>query len=111
MIDRACQGCHKWSEAELAARVDTIQERTARLRSLALDALVDLIGDVKAARAAGRTDAELAPALALQRRAQFYVDFVESENSTGFHASQESARILGEAIDFSRRGQAAVRGR
>ena len=28
------------------------------------------------------------------------VDFVEAENSMGFHAPQEAARILGEAIDF-----------
>jgi len=41
---------------------------------------------------------------------QFYLDFVEAENSTGFHAAQESARILGESINFSRQGQIAVRG-
>ena len=45
-----------------------------------------------------------------QRRAQFYLDFVEAENSTGFHAPEEAARILGESIDFSRKGQNALRG-
>ena len=45
----------------------------------------------------------------MQRRAQFYLDFVEAENSTGFHAPQEAARILGESINFSRQGQIAVR--
>ena len=45
----------------------------------------------------------------LQRKAQFYLDFVEAENSTGFHAPQEAARILGESIDFSRKGQIALR--
>ena len=45
-----------------------------------------------------------------QRRAQFYVDFIESENSTGFHAPQEAARILGESINFSRKGQVGLRG-
>lgn len=44
-----------------------------------------------------------------QRRAQFLLDFVEAENSTGFHAPQEAARILGLSLDYSRRGQAAVR--
>jgi nitrite reductase (cytochrome c-552) len=38
------------------------------------------------------------------------VDFIESENSTGFHAPQEAARILGESINFSRKGQIALRG-
>jgi nitrate/TMAO reductase-like tetraheme cytochrome c subunit len=46
--------------------------------------------------------------VAFQRRAQFYLDFIEAENSTGFHASQEAARILAESIDFSRKGQNAL---
>jgi nitrite reductase (cytochrome c-552) len=108
-VNRACQTCHKWSEEELRGRAESIQERTFRLRNLALDAVVDLIGDLRRAREAGRTDAELATARDLQRRAQFYLDFVEAENSNGFHAPQEAARILGESIDFSRRGQIALR--
>jgi nitrite reductase (cytochrome c-552) len=108
-INRACQTCHKWPEAELRGRVETIQERTFRLRNLAMDALVDLIHDLKAARAAGMDDAALAEARRLQKRAQFYLDFVEAENSMGFHAPQEAARILGESINFSRLGQSAVR--
>ena len=40
-----------------------------------------------------RTDAQLAPARDFQRKAQFYLDFVEAENSTGFHAPQEAARM------------------
>lgn len=109
-VNRACQTCHKWSEDELKARVDTIQSRTHHLRNLALDALVELINDIKAARDAGRSDAGVTTAQDFQRRAQFYVDFIESENSNGFHASQEAARILGESINFSRKGQVALRG-
>lgn len=109
-INRACQTCHKWSEDELRARVETIQSRTYNLRNLAMDALVELINDIKAARTGGRTDAAITTAQDFQRRAQFYVDFVESENSNGFHASQEAARILGESINFSRKGQVALRG-
>jgi nitrite reductase (cytochrome c-552) len=33
---------------------------------------------------------------------------VAAENSSGFHAPQESARILGEAIDFARQSQLAA---
>ncbi|HUF92032.1 MAG TPA: ammonia-forming cytochrome c nitrite reductase subunit c552 [Candidatus Limnocylindria bacterium] len=110
-VNRACQSCHKWSEDELKARVHTIQQRTYDLRNLAMDALVGLIGDLEAAAAAGAPDAQLASARDFQRKAQFYLDFVEAENSTGFHAPQEAARILGESIDFSRRGQLAVRDR
>jgi nitrite reductase (cytochrome c-552) len=108
-INRACQTCHKWPEEELKFRVETIQERTFQLRNIAMDALIELINDIKKAREAGKTDAELAAARDFQRRAQFYLDFVEAENSTGFHAPQEAARILGESINFSRRGQVALR--
>lgn len=108
-INKACQTCHKWPEAELKARVETIQSRTYELRNLAMDALMDLIDDIKAAKASGKSDAELATARDYQRKAQFYVDYVEAENSTGFHAPQESARILGMSIDSSRKGQNALK--
>ena len=109
-INRACQTCHKWSEEELKARVETIQGRTHSLRNLAMDALVDLINDIKAARGSGSNDAAVTTAQDFQRRAQFYLDFIESENSNGFHAPQEATRILGESINFSRKGQIALRG-
>ncbi|HZH90813.1 MAG TPA: ammonia-forming cytochrome c nitrite reductase subunit c552 [Pyrinomonadaceae bacterium] len=109
-INRACQTCHKWPEEELRARVQTNQDRTFRMRNLAMDALVQLIADIKAGREAGRTDEELKQARDYQRRAQFYLDFIEAENSMGFHAPQEAVRILGESINFSRLGQVSLRG-
>jgi nitrite reductase (cytochrome c-552) len=108
-VNLACQTCHKWPEAELKARAETIQERTFRLRNLAMDAVVALIDDITAARAAGVTDADLVTARDFQRKAQFFLDFIEAENSMGFHAPQEAARILAEAIDFARRGQMILR--
>jgi nitrite reductase (cytochrome c-552) len=107
-VNNACQTCHKWSEDELKGRVLTIQQRHFELRNLAMDALVALIADIKTA-SGGRTDAELAKPRELQRKAQFYLDFVEAENSTGFHAPQEAARVLGASIDAARQGQVAVR--
>jgi len=74
-----------------------------------MDALVGLIGDIASARKAGRSDAELATARSLQRRAQILVDFVEAENSTGFHAPEEAERLLAEAMDAARQGQIALR--
>ncbi len=108
-INNACQTCHKWPEEELLARAEEIQERTVSLRNRAMDALMALIADIKAAREAGASDAELETARRAQRRGQFYVDFVESENSNGFHAPQEAVRILGEAIDLFRQGQVSLR--
>ena len=108
-INRACQQCHNWPEAEIHDRVETIQARHFDLRNRAMNALVALIGDLQVARAAGHSDAELEPARRLQRRGQFLLDFVEAENSSGFHAPQESARILGQSIDLCRQGQIALR--
>jgi nitrite reductase (cytochrome c-552) len=108
-VNRACQTCHKWPEEELRARVETIQERVHGMRNMAMDALVELIADLQAAQAGGAAAPAVAQAHAMQRRAQFYLDFVEAENSTGFHAPEEAERILGEAVDFVRKGQLALR--
>jgi nitrite reductase (cytochrome c-552) len=104
-VARACQPCHPVAEVELQARVAIIQDRTRALMGRAAGALVDMLDAIAAARAAGADEARLADALALQRRAQWRLDFVNAENSMGFHAPQESARILGEAIDFARQAQ------
>jgi nitrite reductase (cytochrome c-552) len=109
-INRACQTCHHWPEEELKARVEVIQDRVFALRNRAMDALIALIADIKAAREAGKPDADLDLPRRLQRRAQFMLDFVEAENSTGFHAPEEAERILAESIDFARQGQLALRG-
>jgi nitrite reductase (cytochrome c-552) len=108
-VARACQTCHRWPEEELKARAETLQARVFGLRNRALDALVALIADLKASQQAGAAEADLARARDYQRKAQFYVDFVEAENSTGFHAPEEAERVLAESIDYSRQGQVALR--
>ena len=109
-INLACQTCHRWPESgpqsprrdDSRAHLCPAEPGDGRPRG------VDR--DIKAARANGigvlswrrlRTSAS----------AQFYLDFIEAENSMGFHAPQEAARILGESIDFSRRGQVSLRDR
>ena len=109
-INRACQTCHKFTEEELRDRVERIQERTYEMRNLALDATLELAREIAAAAKTAGSTANLTSARQLHRRAQFYTDFVEAENSLGFHADQEAARILARAIDFARRGQTALRG-
>jgi nitrite reductase (cytochrome c-552) len=47
-------------------------------------------------------DKALSDLAQLQRSAQWRLDFVAAENSMGFHAPQELARVLGESIDLSR---------
>jgi nitrite reductase (cytochrome c-552) len=108
-ISRACQVCHPYEEGELKARVEAIQERTHNLMGRASTALVDMIDAIVAAEKAGATPAQIAPALELQRKAQWRLDFVAAENSMGFHAPAEAARILGESIDDSRQAQLLAR--
>ncbi|MGH0034017.1 MAG: ammonia-forming cytochrome c nitrite reductase subunit c552 [Myxococcota bacterium] len=107
-ISRACQTCHRFSEDELAARVDGIQSRNFELLQNAGRALMDQLDAILEARAAGASDAQLAKALELQRKAQWRLDFIAAENSMGFHAPQEAARILGESADLARQGQVAA---
>ena len=108
-INNACQQCHPVSENELKLRVEQIQDKTFYLRNLALDAIVEFIGDLKIARTNNVNIEKIKQAQAFHRKAQFLIDFVESENSTGFHAPQETARILAEALDYVRKGQKVVR--
>ncbi|MBE2252990.1 MAG: ammonia-forming cytochrome c nitrite reductase subunit c552 [Myxococcus sp.] len=107
-VNRACQTCHRASEDEMKARVDVIQSRNAELMQRGGVAIVDLIEDLSRAKDAGVSEAALAPALAQQRKAQWRLDFIAAENSMGFHAPQEAARVLGEAIDDARQGQLMV---
>ncbi len=108
-ISRSCQTCHRFPEEELKARVTAIQDRTKALMDRAEDAVVQLIADLEKAKKDGIEEAKLKPIFEFQRKAQWRVDFVNAENSMGFHAPQEAARILAEAIDYGRQGQLALR--
>ena len=108
-IDKACQTCHRSSEAELRERVHTIQDRTYELRNIAIDATLDLARGIASLKS-DSTNPRVRSAQQYQRKAQFLTDFIEAENSMGFHADQEAARILGNAINYARLGQAALRG-
>ena len=109
-INNACQTCHKWPEEELLARVETIQ--AAHLRPAQP-------GDGRAGRADRRhrrraqgRGAGRRPRGARARRsaaASSTSTSSRAENSTGFHAPQEAARILGDAIDLFRQGQMSLR--
>jgi nitrite reductase (cytochrome c-552) len=66
--------------------------------------------DASTRREGGRHRGRIAPALELQRKAQWRLDFVAAENSMGFHAPAEAARILAESIDDSRQAQLIAAG-
>lgn len=104
-VRASCGQCHKQDDEALKQRIVDIQQTTANLLRRTEDALAAAMDAIVAAKNAGTSDEQLAPSRDLIRRAQLRWDFVFSENSTGFHSPQESARILGEAIDYARQAQ------
>jgi nitrite reductase (cytochrome c-552) len=103
-VNLSCQTCHNYTESEITSRVDQIQRRTKAHLDRAETALVELILALKGAAEAGASEEQLRAPRALQRRAQWRADFMNAENSMGFHAPAESLRIIGEAIDYARQG-------
>jgi len=105
MVNRSCQTCHRATEDEIKSWAIGIQDRTQGMMDRATAALVDLLDAIRDAKKRGVADEKLATARKLQRQAQWRLDFVSAENSMGFHAPHESARILLEATDLARQGQ------
>ncbi len=105
MVNRSCQTCHNVDEAELRGRVDQLQARTRELLDRSSVALTDMLDAIAVAKAAGVPAKDLEALHELQRAAQWRIDFVSSENSMGFHADQEAARLLAEAMDLARQAQ------
>jgi nitrite reductase (cytochrome c-552) len=109
-VNRSCQTCHRSSEQELVARVEEIQQGTYEMTNRAFAAVMALIDDIEKVKAAEGESARVQRALEFQRRASWYVDFVDAENSTGFHAPQEAARLLQMSVDYARQGQLVLTG-
>ncbi|PXA05265.1 hypothetical protein DDZ13_03315 [Coraliomargarita sinensis] len=105
-INKSCQTCHNVPEDELRDRVAAIQGRTTKMIERSAGAVTDMLDAILEAQAAGVSEEALAPALELQKKATWRLDFISSENSKGFHADQEAVRILAESIDYSRQAQA-----
>jgi nitrite reductase (cytochrome c-552) len=104
-INNACQTCHKVPEDELLFRAERIQQKNHEMRDISLTALSEYIGAIKAAQLSGVDEAVLERARDYHRKASFFIDYVEAENSMGFHAPQEAARVLFKAMDYLRLGQ------
>jgi len=110
-INASCQTCHKQTEQEIKDRVTQIQERHLHTRNQASQALSEFITDLeKAAKDPKTNKDDLEAARAYQRKASFYIDWIVSENSNGFHAPGEALRVLNDANDAARKGQLVLRG-
>lgn len=110
-VNNSCQTCHSSSEQELKDRVSQIQDRHLHTRNQASQALDELIKDLATASKDGSVKpADLEAARNYQRKASFYIDWIVSENSNGFHAPGEALRVLNDANEAARKGQLALRG-
>lgn len=107
-ISRACLQCHHFTEKEMLQRAETIQERNRALLDRAETAVLNLIEALMEAKKRGLAEDILKPAFEMHRKSQWRLDFISAENSMGFHAPQEAARILAESIDYARQGQVMV---
>lgn len=104
-VHRACLVCHAFPEGEMRARAELIQDRNRNLMRRAEEATLSLVRALERESAAGVPPDQLEAARKLHRKAQWRLDYVSAENSMGFHAPQEAARILAEATDYARQGE------
>ncbi|WP_026460911.1 ammonia-forming cytochrome c nitrite reductase subunit c552 [Schaalia suimastitidis] len=109
-VNASCGTCHKTGDGVLEARVANIQDGFINSRDRAFDALVGLIRDIEKAQADGVSAEHITLAQSYQRKASFYIDYVYSENSYGFHAPDYTQRILNQGLDAARMGQLALKG-
>lgn len=108
-LQAACMGCHRRGDAQsLEARVVGLQNATVDLLQAAEREIAALIDAIVAAQDAGVPEAVLAGARQAHRAAQFRWDFIDAENSTGFHSSLEARRVLVDAANIARTAAQAL---
>ncbi|MFO7652750.1 MAG: ammonia-forming cytochrome c nitrite reductase subunit c552 [Candidatus Krumholzibacteriia bacterium] len=107
-VGAACQTCHRNDEEELLRRATAIQDKSQAMQEQAEQAVFELMRDIAASAAAGAPAEQLDEPRRRHRQAQWRLDFVAAENSRGFHADQETARLLAGAMELARRGQITV---
>lgn len=108
-LQAACLGCHRRESAQsLEERVVTLQDTTVSLLQAAEGEIAALIDAIVAARDAGASDPALEDARRAHRAAQLRWDFIDAENSTGFHSSLEARRLLEDAASGARDARLAL---
>ena len=94
----------------MTERVVGIQDEFIGTRDVAFDSLVALIRALETAQTDGTPAEAIEQAREFQNKASFYLDYVYSENSYGFHAPAYIQRILADSLDASRKGQLVLSG-
>lgn len=103
-IESSCTTCHRNGAEWLTQRVGTIQSQTKLSQQLAGEAVVEAIDELKISRETPTVDkVKLEQAMALHRKAQWYLDYVMVTNGYGFHNPTETLNNLNIAIDSARK--------
>lgn len=124
-VNASCKACHSQSEDYLKNQVQEIQRSVASNIRSAEYAVASLIKDL----ASLRTELAKLPefskiadkkaqdeaiskvvqqAMELHRKSQMRADFLNAENSSGFHNPREANRIALQAVKYAKDGQNAV---
>ncbi len=90
-------------------RAETIQGKTAALLKRSEEAHEAMLDAMVAAKNDGISEPDLEKLQKVHRKAQWRLDYISAENSMGFHAPQEAARILAESIDYARQGESRAK--
>lgn len=124
-VNSACKSCHTQSEDYLKQQVFQIQTSTAYNIRSAEYAVASLIKDITILREELEKNDEfvkiqdkderekaiseaIKPALEMHRKSQIRADFVNAENSSGFHNPREANRIALQGVKYAKDGQELV---
>lgn len=100
-VDKTCANCHNWTADQARERVYEIQDRNREMLDRVQRVLTSAHLEIGDAMKLGATDDELLLVRKLVSKAQMYWDYIAASNGMGFHAPQESARVLGKALDLA----------
>jgi nitrite reductase (cytochrome c-552) len=100
--ESSCRPCHEQSLEWMTERVRNTQSNVWNLQRTAGSLVAKAHETIVKAAAAGKVDqSQLDRARELVRKAQWYWDFVASENSMGFHNPVQVLSTLGQSVDLS----------
>lgn len=100
-INESCMTCHREDAEWLKERVFYTQDKVADTMARVGTINVEAIEAIAAAEAQGANQEILDEARKLQRKAQFYIDWVGAENSMGFHNPQLIFDTLNKSMDYA----------
>ena len=107
-VDNTCGNCHEWTADQAKKRVYEIQDRNREMLDRVERVLTAAHLEIGDAVKLGASDAELDSVRKQVSNAQMYWDYIAAANGMGFHAPQESARVLGKALDLGQECRIAV---